>query len=108
MKHENVAALTDRQKEILVRLAEGRGNASIACVLECSEETVRTHLHHILVALECTNRTQAVICAYESLLVRPACLEKPGRICTVCGEPEHRMTEHCTGPKVLMRGGIEM
>jgi len=65
------AALTAREREVLVALARGRSNAEIARELFLGEATVKTHVAHILGKLGLTSRTQAVVFAYETRLVRP-------------------------------------
>lgn len=53
------ADLTDREREILGLLARGATNREIAEALVISENTVRTHLRHILEKLNVQNRVQA-------------------------------------------------
>ena len=64
-----VARLTDREREVLVRLAHGMTNAEIAQVLVVSEATAKTHVSNVLAKLQVRDRTQAVIVAYTSGLV---------------------------------------
>ncbi|MEW6662029.1 MAG: response regulator [Bacillota bacterium] len=52
-------ALTDREKTILLMLAEGKTNKEIANELYLSEKTVRNHVSNILNKLGLANRTQA-------------------------------------------------
>ncbi len=61
-----VARLTDREREVLVRLAQGMTNAEIAQVLVVSEATAKTHVSNVLAKLQVRDRTQAVIVAYTS------------------------------------------
>lgn len=64
-----VARLTDREREVLVRLAQGMTNSEIAQVLVVSDATAKTHVSNVLAKLQVRDRTQAVIVAYTSGLV---------------------------------------
>jgi DNA-binding NarL/FixJ family response regulator len=57
--------LTQREREILALLSEGRSNRSIAQNLYLSEKTVKAHLAAIFRKLGVTNRTQAAIMAVQ-------------------------------------------
>ncbi len=57
--------LTDREREVLQRMAAGESNADIARTLCVSEGTVKTHVHSILQKLNANDRTQAVVWAFR-------------------------------------------
>jgi DNA-binding NarL/FixJ family response regulator len=65
-----LAALTDREREVLTLLARGLTNTEIANALHLSEPTVRTHVGRIYTKTRVRDRAQAVVFAYESELVR--------------------------------------
>lgn len=66
---EALAVLTEKEREVLIALAEGLANADIGRRLHLSEATVKTHVSHILGKLELDNRVQAAILAHRAKLV---------------------------------------
>ena len=50
--------LTGREREILQLLADGMSNADVAARLFISQETVKSHVRHILTKLEADTRTR--------------------------------------------------
>jgi DNA-binding NarL/FixJ family response regulator len=55
--------LTERERDVLRLLAEGMSNKEIARTLQVVEDTVKTHVAHILAKLGVQSRTQAVLFA---------------------------------------------
>ena len=61
------AKLTKRQKQVLDYIIKGYANKLIAYELGVSEGTVKLHVSSILRALKVTNRTEAAMCAGQTL-----------------------------------------
>jgi DNA-binding NarL/FixJ family response regulator len=62
-------ALTEREREVLGLLAQGRSNKEIAAALTITERTVKFHVSAILGKLGASNRTEAVTLAMQRGLV---------------------------------------
>ncbi len=66
---EATEALTERERGVLRLLVQGRSNKEIARDLQIAEDTVKTHVKHILAKLGVQSRTQAVLSAMRLGLV---------------------------------------
>lgn len=72
---EQLAALTDREREVVLAVGQGRSNAEIAAMLHFSVPTVKTHVSAALAKLGLNNHVQI------ALLVRDAGT-RPGEPCS--------------------------
>lgn len=68
---DQLATLTDREREVLILVATGLSNEDIADRLVVSPHTAKTHVNRAMVKLGAHDRAQLVIIAYETGLVRP-------------------------------------
>jgi len=64
-----VATLSEREREVLVLLAQGLSNAEIGARLWVSEGTVKTHLYRVFAKLDCDNRVRAAMLAQRAGLL---------------------------------------
>jgi len=62
--------LTDRERDILVAVARGLSNTEISQTLFIGAATVKSHVSNVLAKLDLRDRTQLVVFAYESGLVK--------------------------------------
>lgn len=68
---EHPEPLTERESDVLRLLAQGCSNKEIANALHIVEDTVKTHVRHILTKLGVQSRTQAILAAMRLGLVSP-------------------------------------
>jgi DNA-binding NarL/FixJ family response regulator len=66
---DHVDLLTPREREILQLLADGLANTDVADKLFISQETVKSHVRHILAKLEADTRTHAVAIALRDAMI---------------------------------------
>jgi DNA-binding NarL/FixJ family response regulator len=66
---ETLGVLTEREREVLVLVAEGLSNGEIATTLTISASTAKTHVNRTMAKLLAHDRAQLVIIAYECGLV---------------------------------------
>lgn len=66
---KQMAALTDRERDVLTLLAAGLTNTQIARRLHIVEGTVKAHVSSILAKTDTANRVQAALIAYEAGLI---------------------------------------
>ncbi|QNE16995.1 response regulator transcription factor [Kribbella qitaiheensis] len=62
-------AITDREREVLLLVAEGLSNAEIGQRLHIEPGTAKTHVAHLLTKLDARDRVQLVILAFQAGLV---------------------------------------
>ena len=65
-RKDPLAALTERERQILDHLARGESNKAIARTLDISHDTVKLHVRHILSKLNLSSRVEAAVLAVES------------------------------------------
>ena len=67
----SLAALTEREQEVLAHVGRGLSNTEIAEALFVSPATAKTHVSRVMTKLHARDRAQLVVIAYESGLVTP-------------------------------------
>lgn len=70
MEHLGDERLSQREIEVLQKIAEGNRNSDIAAVLFISEETVKGHIKNIMEKLSASDRTEAVTIGIRRGIIR--------------------------------------
>jgi DNA-binding NarL/FixJ family response regulator len=68
----DMSALTEREREVVVLVAQGMTNEEIAADLQLSPATARTHVSRAMVKVHARDRAQLVVFAYQGGLIRPS------------------------------------
>ncbi|MCO5969346.1 response regulator transcription factor [Actinoallomurus sp. WRP9H-5] len=66
---ERLARLSDREREVVVAIGQGKSNAEIGSELYMSVATVKAHVSRLLAKLELNNRVQVALLAHDAGLV---------------------------------------
>jgi DNA-binding CsgD family transcriptional regulator len=69
LARQPAAELSERERQVLALIAQGRTNAEIAAALVLSEHTVHRHVANLLAKLRCSKRAEAVAVALEEGLL---------------------------------------
>jgi DNA-binding NarL/FixJ family response regulator len=69
-EHLAEETLTERERAVLMHVADGRRNREIASLLGISDDTVKTHLKHIVDKLGARDRTEAVTIAVRRGIIQ--------------------------------------
>ncbi|MBO0682074.1 MAG: response regulator transcription factor [Candidatus Dormibacteraeota bacterium] len=68
-RHERLAELTEREREVLALVGQGKSNQEIGDELYISPATARTYVSRLLSKLDARDRAQLVVAAYQGGLV---------------------------------------
>lgn len=66
-----LSELTERERQVLALVGEGRTNEEIAEQLVITTSTAKTHVSRVMAKLDARDRAQLVVFAYETGLVTP-------------------------------------
>lgn len=72
--------ITNREKDVLIQLAQGHTNKEISKLLHLSTSTIRNHISNIFLKLRVSNRSQATAIAIYAGLIKPNVLDTPDKI----------------------------
>ncbi|MCW2904411.1 MAG: two-component system response regulator [Streptosporangiaceae bacterium] len=72
-----LGGITPRERMVLKLVAQGLSNERIALAMGLAPSSVKTHVGHLLAKLECTDRVQLAVFAYEHELIRPGWRNQP-------------------------------
>lgn len=61
-----LTALSPRERDVVVAIGQGHGNAEIGAALDMTLATVKSHVSHILTKLDLDNRTQIALLAHDA------------------------------------------
>jgi two-component system, NarL family, response regulator len=63
--------LSDRERDVLLLMAQGKSNPDIGAALHISENTAKFHVNNILLKLGVSDRTHAVVTAIQQGIIKP-------------------------------------
>ncbi|MCA2217368.1 response regulator transcription factor [Jidongwangia harbinensis] len=66
---QRLAVLSEREREVLILIAQGLSNVAISEQLWITEGTVKTHVSRIFTKLDCENRVQAALLVHRAGLL---------------------------------------
>ena len=72
LRQETSAKLSARETAVLTLMASGWSNGEVGARLLISEETVKTHVRHVLAKLRARNRAHAVALGFRRGLINDA------------------------------------
>jgi DNA-binding NarL/FixJ family response regulator len=67
--HDLLAELSDREREVVIAIGQGKSNAEIGAELYMSVATVKAHVSRLLTKLDLNNRVQVALLAHDAGLV---------------------------------------
>lgn len=67
---DKIDSLTEREKQVLIQVANGMFNKEIAYELNISERTVKNHISNIFKKIDVSDRTQAAVFAIKNDMIK--------------------------------------